>query len=354
MQIWTSLHKLVGHVKIIGSTLALGSSIVSGAWYILYQPYYSVRAGSAWTEVGMGLLVGTSRFVAEVGAGFFVVLGQLTGIMGMGMQIIGYGKGPVDGALRRKPQSLTHAVLSGTAIVSTAGRVAAKNFIALPKRGWQERGITGALTGTACGVSGLLLPVGAVFDLLSRTMFGIGVEIEMLGSTGRWRATSRGPRRNHGQAIIMDDVNAVHAVAAHDDASKWVEVLRQAHPELADERIVDWIHNKERKTLLLMEEHIVYCQLRKQRQQVKWVLSLPHISSIITVGNTVVISYSETFRIGKVKLEMPSRHLITCDQDAVVEVVMQKVNRQLDDHFDKRYVKTSYEKRLMESKAMQV
>jgi hypothetical protein len=350
---WGVLHNLVGHVKIIGSTIAMGSSILAGCWYILYQPYYQVRAGSAWSEVAHVVFIGSSRFVAEVGASFFVLLGQILGIMGMGMQKIAYGKPPKDNSLRRKPQSLTHAVLSGTALVSAASRAAAKNFVALPRRGWQERGIVGALTGSACGVSGLLLPVGACFDLIARTMFGIGVEIEMLGSTGRWRAISRGPRRNHGQAIIMDDRSTAAIVS--DDASKWVEVLKRSQPSIAQERIIDWIHNKEKRALVLTEEHIVYCRDRgHKRARIKWVLNLQHISSIITVSNTVVIAYSATYNVGGVKLEVPARHLITCDQDAVVEVVMQKVNRILDEHFDKRYVKGSHNNRLLEEALVQV
>lgn len=350
---WGVLQNLVGHVKIIGSTLALGSSILSGAWYILYQPYYQVRAGSAWSEVAHVVFIGSSRFVAEVGASFFVLLGQLTGIMGMGMQKVAYGQPPMDNSLRRKPQSLTHAVLSGTALVSAAGKAAAKNFVALPRRGWQERGVLGAMTGSACGVSGLLLPVGACFDLMARTMFGIGVEIEMLGSTGRWRATNRGPRRNHGQAIIMDDRSTDTSVT--DDASKWVAVLKHSQPLLAQENIVDWIQNKPRRTLVLTEEHIIYCQDRgKKRPRIKWVLNLQNISSIITVGNTVVIAFSEVYSMGLLKLEVPSRHMIACDQDAVVEVVMQKVNRILDEHFDKRYVKGSHNSRFIDGAVAQV
>jgi hypothetical protein len=350
---WGVLHNLLGHVKIIGSTIALGSSILAGAWYIFYQPYYQVRAGSAWSEVPHVVFIGSSRFVAEVGASFFVLLGQITGMMGMGMQYIAHGRPPMDNSLRRKPQSLTHAVLSGTALVSAAGKAAAKNFVVLPRRGWEERGMVGAMTGTACGVSGLLLPVGACFDLMARTMFGIGVEIEMLGSTGRWRAAARGPRRNHGQAIIMEDRSATAVVS--EDASKWTEVLRRCRPLIAEERIIDWIQNKPRRTLVLTEEHIIYCQDRgENRTRIKWVLNLQHISSIITVGNTVVIAFSEVHKVGPIKLEVPSRHMIACDHDAVVEVVMQKVNRILDDHFDKRYVKGSHDNRLMDGAVVQV
>lgn len=353
LQMWGVLHNLVGHVKIIGSTIALGSSILSGAWYILYQPYYQVRAGSAWSEVAHVVFIGSSRFVAEVGASFFVLLGQITGVMGMGMQKIAYGQPPMDNSLRRKPQSLTHAVLSGTALVSAAGRAAVKNFVLLPKRGWQERGVVGAMAGSACGVSGLLLPLGACFDLMARTMFGIGVEIEMLGSTGRWRATSRGPRRNHGQAIIMDDRNTDADVS--DDASKWVEVLKRSQQPLAEERVIDWIQNKAKRTLVLTEGHIIYCQnFSKKKSRIKWSLDLQHISSIITVGHTVVIAYSEQYSMGAVKLEVPSRHMIACDQEAVVEVVMQKVNRILDEHFDKRYVKGNHNNRFIGCPDVQV
>lgn len=353
MQMWGVLQNLVGHVKIIGSTIALGSSILAGAWYILYQPYYQVRAGSAWSEVAHVVFIGSSRFVAEVGASFFVLLGQITGVMGMGMQKIAYGQPPMDNSLRRKPQSLTHAVLSGTALVSSAGKAAAKNFVTLPKRGWQEHGIVGAMTGSACGISGLLLPVGACFDLMARTMFGIGVEIEMLGSTGRWRATSRGPRRNHGQAIITDDRTTAASVS--EDASKWIDVLKHSQLLLAEDRIIDWIQIKAKRTLVLTEEHIIYCRDRHQkRPRIKWALNLQHISSIITVGNTVVIAYSEVYEMGPIKLEVPFRHMIACDQDAVVEVVMQKVNRILDEHFDKRYVKGSHNNRFIAGAAVQV
>ena len=58
--------------------------------------------------------------------------------------------------------------------------------------------------------------------------------------------------------------------------------------------------------------------------------------------------------MGLLKLEVPSRHMIACDQDAVVEVVMQKVNRILDEHFDKRYVKGSHNSRFIDGAVAQV
>ena len=199
MQVWTSLHKLVGHVQIIGSTIALGSSLVSGAWYIFYQPYFAARSGSTWAEVPQGVLLGASRAIAEFGSSIFVVLGQLVGLIGTGVRSISYGRAQIERSLLRKPRTLTHAIVSGSAIVSASSRKAVRNFVVLPALGWHERGLSGAVVGIACGMSGLLLPLASVFDFTARTMYGIGAEIEMLGSTGRWRATVRGPRRNHGQ-----------------------------------------------------------------------------------------------------------------------------------------------------------
>lgn len=211
MQIWASLHKLVGHVQIIGSTIALGSSLVSGAWYVFYQPYFAARSGSRWTEVAQGVLIGTSRAVAEFGSRFFIVLGQLIGVIGTGFRMVSYGRAPFEGSLLRKPQTFTHAIVSGSAIVNASGRYAARNVVSLPARGWHDQGLTGAAIGVACGVSGLFLPIASIFDFTARTMYGIGAEIEMLGSTGRWRATTRGPRRNHGQVRFCSRMSKQHS-----------------------------------------------------------------------------------------------------------------------------------------------
>lgn len=192
----------MGRVQIIGSTIALGSSLVSGAWYIFYQPYFAARSGSRWTEVAQGVLIGTSRAVAEFGASCFIVLGQLVGVIGTGFRKVSYGRAPIERSLLRKPQTFTHAIVSGSAIVSASSRYAVHNFVSLPAKGWRDEGLTGAAIGLACGIGGLLLPVASIFDFTSRTMYGIGAEIEMMGSTGRWRAATRGPRRNHGQVTF--------------------------------------------------------------------------------------------------------------------------------------------------------
>jgi hypothetical protein len=185
-------------VKIIGSTVALGSSIVSGAWYIIYQPYQQARAGSGWSGVLQGVLTGTSRFVAEVGSGFFYVIGQFAEGIGTGVRYAAYIDMPIARSLLMKPRNFTHGVVSGTMVLSSDCRAAATAMVKLPAQGWVEHGALGALKGTARGMSGLLLPVAGVFDLTACTVFGIGAEIAMLGSQ-RHRGTSRGPRRNHMQ-----------------------------------------------------------------------------------------------------------------------------------------------------------
>eukprot|EP00892_Ulva_mutabilis_P007518 jgi/Ulvmu1/5138/UM021_0155.1 len=333
-QVWSSLHKLVGHVQIIGSTIALGSSLVSGAWYIFYQPYFAARSGSRWTEVAQGVLIGTSRAVGEFGSSIFVVLGQLIGVIGTGIRMVSYGRAPLDRSLLRKPRTLTHAIVSGSAIVRASSRKAVRDFVLLPARGWREQGISGAVAGAACGISGLFLPVASVFDFTARTMYGIGAEIEMLGSTGRWRAMVRGPRRNHSQSD-----NSTSTTESRDGCI-WEQLLRQTRPELKAMKVVDWVQNKHGRTLVLGHEYLVYCRARtSSRPLVRWTLKLEHISSIITVGYTVVISYTDTKKLGWMRLDIPAWHMVPCQQEAVVEVLMQKVNRQLDNYFERRYVK---------------
>lgn len=173
--------------------------LTPGVWYIFYQPYFAARCGSKWTEVAQGVLIGTSRAVAEFGSSVFIILGQLLGIMGTGFRKIAYGRAPIERSLLRKPQTLTHAIISGSAIVSASSRHAARNIVSLPARGWREQGLVGAIAGFACGFSGLMLPIASIFYFTSRTMYGIGAEIDMFGSSGRWRAATRGPRRNHSQ-----------------------------------------------------------------------------------------------------------------------------------------------------------
>lgn len=201
MQLLASLSTILGHVKIVGATLALGSSIVSGMWYIVYQPYQQARSGSGWAGVMHGIAVGASRLVAEVGSGFLHIIGQFAEGIGTGIRAATAVDMPLERALIMKPQSLTHGIVSGTMMLSADCRAAAKNIVYLPMQGWANQGVLGALKGTARGVSGLLLPIAGVLDLTAFAAFGVGAELGHLGANaGRGGGTgARGPRRNHVQ-----------------------------------------------------------------------------------------------------------------------------------------------------------
>ena len=202
LQLISSLSTILGHVKVIGSTVALGSSIVSGAWYILYQPYQQARAGSGWTGAAHGVVVGTKRFVAEVGSGFCFVIGQFAEFVATGVRFTAAIEQPPARSLLLKPISLTHGVVSGTMVLSSDCRAAAKAVVKLPRQGWADGGAAGCIAGAARGVSGLVLPLAGVFDLAAFTVFGVGAEIGMLGAQCRQRGAARGPRRNHIQVCF--------------------------------------------------------------------------------------------------------------------------------------------------------
>lgn len=53
----------------------------------------------------------------------------------------------------------------------------------------------------------------------------------------------------------------------------------------------------------------------------------------------MVISYTDSVMLGRIRFDVPAWHAVACQQEAVVEVMMQKVNRQLDNYFEQRYVK---------------
>jgi hypothetical protein len=207
VQAYVALRQILGHVRIIGSTVALGSSIVSGAWYIVYQPYQEMRAGSGWAGVARGVLLGTSRFVGEVGSGFFYIIGQFAEGVGMGVRYVTFVDMPLARSLLRKPPSLTHGVVLGTMVLTADAKAAATSLVKLPHQGWQEHGALGALQGAARGLSGLLLPLAGVLDLTAYTVFGVASEIASLGAQGRRRGATHGPRRNHVQVRLL-----MHAV----------------------------------------------------------------------------------------------------------------------------------------------
>ena len=196
-QLIGTLASILGHVRVIGTTVALGSSIVAGAWYILYQPYQQARAGSGWSGVAQGVLTGTSRFIAEVGSGFFYLVGQFAEGVGMGVRYVSFIDMPLARSLLRKPPNLTHGIVLGSMVLSADCKAAAKSVVRLPQQGWSERGTLGALQGAACGISGLLLPVAGVLDMTAYAVFGVAADIATLGAQGRRRGTVHGPRRNH-------------------------------------------------------------------------------------------------------------------------------------------------------------
>lgn len=140
-------------------------------------------------------------------------------------------------------------------------------------------------------------------------------------------------------ALIADDAASINESSA---GHAWETLLKRTRPELERLKVVDWIQNKCGRTLVLGQEHLVYCRSNSStRSTVRWILKLEHISSIITVGYTVVVSYSDSVRLGRIHLDVPAWHTVACKQEAVVEVIMQKVNKQLDHYFEKRYVKDS-------------
>jgi hypothetical protein len=194
-----SLSTVLSHVKIVGATLALGSSIVSGMWYMVYQPYQQARSGSGWAGVMHGVCIGAGRLVAEVGCSFLHIIGQFAEGMGTGIRTATYIDMPLERTLIMKPQSLTHGIVSGTMMFSADCRAAAKNIVCLPLQGWAEQGVIGALKGTACGISGLFLPIAGVMDLMAHATFGVGAELENLGARAGRGQGGRRPRRNHVQ-----------------------------------------------------------------------------------------------------------------------------------------------------------
>lgn len=140
-------------------------------------------------------------------------------------------------------------------------------------------------------------------------------------------------------AITADDAASINESSA---GNAWEMLLKRHDPELERLKVVDWIQNKCGRTLVLGQEHLVYCRSNSSKQStVRWILKLEHISSITTVGYTVVISYSDSVRLGRMRFDVPAWHTVACKQEAVVEVIMQKVNKQLDLYFEKRYVKDS-------------
>lgn len=130
------------------------------------------------------------------------------------------------------------------------------------------------------------------------------------------------------------------AATKTDTAQMWEGRLRKIEPGLENLNVVDWVQNKSGRILILGQEELVYCRTGKTRRSlVRWILKLQHISSIITVGYTVVISYTESVSMGQMRLDVPAWHTVACQQEAIVELVMQRVNRALSDAFEKHYVK---------------
>jgi len=138
-------------------------------------------------------------------------------------------------------------------------------------------------------------------------------------------------------AILADD--AVSTTESC-DGQTWEQLLQRAKPDFQGMKVVDWVQNKKGRTLVLGQEHLVYCRARTStRPLIQWSLKLEHISSITTVGYTVVISYTESVELGCMRLDVPAWHMVACQPEAVVKVIMQKVNRQLDKYFERRFVK---------------
>jgi hypothetical protein len=146
-----------------------------------------------------GVCIGAGRLVAEVGSSFLHIIGQFAEGIGTGIRTATYIDMPLERTLIMKPQSLTHGIVSGTMMFSADCRAAAKNIVCLPLQGWAEQGVIGALKGTACGVSGLLLPIAGVMDLMAHATFGVGAELENLGASAGRGQGGRRPRRNHVQ-----------------------------------------------------------------------------------------------------------------------------------------------------------
>lgn len=198
VQAFKALTNILGHVRIVGSTLRLGAALTSGMFYIVREPYQQMIAGSGWSGIGHGVLVGASRFVGEVGSGFFYVVGQLVEGTAIGVRHLAFIDTPIERTLVRRPPTITHGVVAGVMVLASDCKAAARGMVLLPRSGWRSAGSLGALEGAARGISGLLLPVAGVLDMTANSVFGVAAEVGALGAQKHRRAV-RGPRRNHVQ-----------------------------------------------------------------------------------------------------------------------------------------------------------
>ena len=199
LQAFKALTNILGHVRIVGSTLRLTATLTSGVFYVVKEPYQQMIAGSGWSGIGHGVLIGSARFVGELGSGLLYVVGQFVEGAALGVRHLAFIDTPIERTLMRRPPTLTHGVVTGVMVLTSDCKAAARSAVLLPRQGWHGGGSLGALRGAACGVSGLLLPVAGVLDMAANTVFGVAAEISALGAQHHRRSSLRGPRRNHVQ-----------------------------------------------------------------------------------------------------------------------------------------------------------
>jgi hypothetical protein len=149
----------------------------------------------------------------------------------------------------------------------------------------------------------------------------------------------------HLQAVAIDDGTQ----KSMQERLEWSNLLRGLRTVLKDEVIVDWLQPKPNRVLLLCTAWVVYVALVPRaaddaisatapgdcfrplaKPSVRWAVQLRHISSIITVANTVVLLCTEPRQVGPVQLDVPVRRLLSCSQDAMVDLILHKVGHQVD------------------------
>jgi hypothetical protein len=148
------------------------------------------------------------------------------------------------------------------------------------------------------------------------------------------------------QAVALDD----GVQSSTEELVNWTRVLHGLHVSFKDEIVTDWVQPKPNRVILLGESCIAYvhfpptvpdgeaeavpltgCVSTYQKKlRLRWAVQLKHISSIITVANTIVLLCNEPRQIGPLQLEVPVRRLLSSDQDAMVDLMLHKVNHRLD------------------------
>ncbi|KAK9808775.1 hypothetical protein WJX72_003363 [[Myrmecia] bisecta] len=319
-QALSEMHKILGQVDILGTPIALGSSIMSGLTAFFVEP---AKARTP-KQFAKGLGHGSMVLLRNTTFGIFNMIGQVSGGLSKGMAVLTMDQEYIN-RFRVRPSSYQQRLVQGLQAVGVGFYEGIVGVVREPVVGWQEHKMLGLLAGLVLGLMGLVLkPTSGLFEFASKTVSGVGSGIQAWGEevVRPPRTRIRSPR--HFGMFASDPTGEVR------NFSRWKNtVSRLEAGRYAGDNVLDYLQNKDNKVLIFTDRHLIYVNLKRQR--VRWAFSLEHLSSFSTHGLVVLLHQALTLRLhmGAMSqiLRVPARKRVECRTRDLHQSLLVKLNR---------------------------